>query len=305
MNDESLLAIACKMNKECGAFMELTKNKMRKPRDIAKTVAFLMLSFIPFQAFSHDSEYTEKSKKSLYFSGSYKSSFSNFGSLDIEESASNVPQVGTAVKMSMKGGAVTNINDHRSFGPYRTAFYENDYFGFSGSIGYSMGAFRVEIEKIQSEFRVRGGNGSIHEDDPSYIALVRAEPITDSNYVVVKNKKIGISSVTFNVCYDINAQSDPIVSYLCLGISGNAINILETRKVTHGYYGKIGVGMLVTDDVVLFLGGYYHMLHDNDFGSLKLIVPTAAAALRPLPTTAHAKIDLAYLGGEIGLRYSF
>ncbi|MFV9838812.1 MAG: P44/Msp2 family outer membrane protein [Aaplasma endosymbiont of Hyalomma asiaticum] len=301
----SLLAIACEVEKEFGAFMELTKNKMRKRKEIAKTVAFLMLSLIPFQAFSHDLEHTEKSRKSLYLSGSYKSSFSNFGSLDVAESASNVPQVGTAVKMSMKGGAVANINNHGLFVPYRTAFYENDYFGFSGSIGYSMGAFRIEIEKIKSEFRVRGGNGSVHEDDSSYIALVRAEPITASNYVVVKNKKIGISSVVFNVCYDINAQSDPIVSYLCFGISGNALDILETRKVTHGYYGKIGMGVLVTNDVVLFLGGYYHMLHDHDFGSLKLIIPTAAAALRPLPTTAHAKIDLAYLGGEIGLRYSF
>lgn len=290
--------------KECGAFMELIKNRVMVRKEMAKTVVFFMLSLFPFQAFSHDSGDTEKPMKSLYFSGAYKSSFSNFGSLDIEESASNVPQVGTAAKMSMKGGVVVNINDHNSFGPYRTAFYENDYFGFSGSIGYSIGSLRIELEKMKSEFRVRGGNGSVHEDDPSYIALVRAEPITANNYVVVKNKKVGISSVAFNVCYDINAKYDPIVSYLCLGLSGNALNIFETKKVTHGYYSKIGVGVLVTEKVVLFLGGYYHILHDSDFGSLKLIVPTAAV-LRPLPTTAHAKMDLAYLGGEIGLRYSF
>ncbi|MDB1135512.1 P44/Msp2 family outer membrane protein [Candidatus Anaplasma sp. TIGMIC] len=288
--------------------MKLIEKVMRQ-KSVAEVVVFFMVLFVPFQAFSYSATYNAqqkdvKSSNRLYFSGAYRSSFPNFGSLEVEESSTYVPNKGTVQKMSMKGGVIVDINDPHSFGPYREALYENNYYGYAGSIGYSIGAFRIELEGVRNEFKVRGSSGSIHEDDPSYIALVRSEYVSKANYVVVKNKKVAVSSVVFNVCYDIKAKADPIVSYLCFGVSGNAIDILETRKMSHGYYGKMGVGVVVTDDVVLSVGGYYHMIHNNNFHGIKVMVPSAAA-MQPLPNTAHAKMSIAYLGGEVSLRYSF
>ncbi|MEH0831244.1 P44/Msp2 family outer membrane protein [Anaplasma bovis] len=240
----------------------------------------------------------------LYFSSSYRSSFPNFGNLEVEEANNFVPGVGTVMKMSMQGSVTVDTDNEKSFTTYRSSFYDNDYFGFSGSIGYRIGDIRMEFESFHNEFNVRGAAGSMHEDDPAYIALVRGKAISKTNYVLVKNEKIGVSSITFNVCCDIRSKHDPIVSYVCMGISGNVIDILDTSEVTHGYYGKMGVGIAVTDDALLFIGGYYHAMHRDTFDNIKLIVPSANG-MDPRPTFASAKISTAYLGGEIGVRYMF
>ncbi|MDD9361478.1 MAG: P44/Msp2 family outer membrane protein, partial [Anaplasma sp.] len=230
----------------------------------------------------------------------------NFGSLEVEESNSYVPNVGTVLRKSIKGNVLVNIEKHKSFDAYKEEFYSNDYFGFSGSIGYSINNFRIEVEGMNSEFKIKAGKGSVHEDDAFYVALVRERTISNNNYVVVKNKSLAVTSVALSLCYDIKAVTDTIISYLCFGVTGNAVDLLETRKLTHGYYGRIGAGFLVTRDIMLSVGGYYHRLHANDFSGLKLFIPAEAAnEMRPLPTSAHAKMNIAYLGAEMSLRYYF
>ncbi|QJC27956.1 P44/Msp2 family outer membrane protein, omp subset [Anaplasma platys] len=267
----------------------------------AKVVLCVMVCAPP-QAFSCDGDNVKANR--FYVSGSYRSSFPSFSNLDVAESKTYVPDVMTVTKMSMRGDATADINDRLAFAPYRPAYYENDYFGFSGSAGVLVGSWRIELEGTRNTFPVRGGEGSVREDNASYTALVRGEEITASNYIVVRNKKIGIETVALNVCYDIKANTDPVISYMCFGVSGNSLNLLETKKLVHGYQGKIGVGVHVTPNVVMFLGGYYHTLHGSNYEGMKVIVPEHAA-LYPKATSAQAKMSIAYLGGEVGLRYAF
>ena len=256
----------------------------------------------PPQAFSCDGGNVKENR--FYVSGSYKSSFPNFGSLDVAESRTYVPNAMTMTKMSMRGDATKDINDWRAFSSYRPAYYENDYFGFSGSAGVMVGSWRIELEGTRNTFPVRSGDNSVREDNASYTALVRKDHITSSNYVVVSHKKVGLETLALNVCYDIKANTDPVISYICLGVSGNSLNLLDTKKLVHGYQGKIGVGVHVTSDVVMFLGGYYHALHGSNYESMNIIVPNGAL-LKPKATSAQAKMSIAYLGGEVGLRYAF
>ncbi|UQD54277.1 P44/Msp2 family outer membrane protein [Anaplasma phagocytophilum] len=276
-------------------------------KSVSALVIFCMILCVPFQAFSHESTDNFKSKNRLYFAGTYKISVPNFGSLEVEESNSHVPNVGTVLRKSMKGNVLVSIEKHKSFDAYyKEEFYSNDYFGFSGSIGYAINNFRIEVEGMNSEFKIKAGKGSVHKDDAFYIALVRERTISNNNYVVVKNKSVAVTSVALSLCYDIKSLSDIVISYLCFGVSGNAVDLLETRKLTHGYYGRIGAGFLVTRDILLSVGGYYHRLHANEFSGLKLFIPASTAReMRPAPTSAHAKMDIAYLGVEMSLRYSF
>ncbi|MGN7661212.1 MAG: P44/Msp2 family outer membrane protein [Anaplasma sp.] len=267
-------------------------------------VAFGVLCF-PLQALSDDSTLPKQptQKGRVYFSGAYKNSFPNFGALDVNEQASFMPNVKTVTKMSMKEGVIADTGNYLSFADYRQPFYNSDYLGFSAGIGYSIGPVRLELVRAHSEFQVRGNIGMANKENASNIALVRDMVILPDNYVVVKNKKVGISSVTFSVCYDMK-DIGPAVPYVCLGANGNLLDLLDTRKVSYGYQGKMGVGIKLTPDTVLFFGGHYDGIFNRHFDPIALTIPEQFNRV-PKPSAAKADMRLTYLGGELGIRHAF
>ncbi|WP_262997534.1 P44/Msp2 family outer membrane protein [Anaplasma capra] len=278
----------------------------RVTRKSCVTAGVWALAAILFPLHTFASDYLPKKPVPVgrvYLIGIYKSSFPDFDGLEVSERQLFVPGVGTAVKMSMKGDVIVDVNDYGAFGVYKPPFYSGDYLNFVGGVGYSVGHVRLELERFGSEFAVKGGTGSVNQDDASNIALVRGGVITSGNYVVVENKKVGISSLAFNVCYE-RGHTDVVLTYACVGVSGNRLNLLNTSSVTHGYQGKIGLGVSVTKNTALLAGAYYHMLHRNSFDPIVLTVPRRFYDM-PKPAAAEANMRVAHLGGELGIRYMF
>ncbi|MGN7678936.1 MAG: P44/Msp2 family outer membrane protein [Anaplasma sp.] len=269
-------------------------------------VAFGVLCF-PLQALSDDTlpkQPTQSTqRKRVYFSGAYKNSFPDFGALDVKEREFFMPNVRTITKMTMEEGVIANIDNHVSFADYRRPFYNGDYLGFSAGMGYSIGPVRLELVRAHSEFQVKGNIGMANKENASNIALVRDTIILSGNYVVVKNKKIGVSSTTLSVCYDMEGM-EQAAPYVCLGVSGNLLDLLNTRKVSYGYQGKIGVGIKLTPDTVLFFGGHYDGILNYHFDPIALTIPKRFNKM-PKPSAAEADVRLAYLGGELGIRHAF
>ncbi|ACZ48838.1 outer membrane protein 12 [Anaplasma centrale str. Israel] len=271
---------------------------------VVRVWVFIAILLFPLQALSASDGLLRKSKhRRTYFVGAYKSSFPDLGNLGVNEAQLFVPGVTTAARMSMNGSVTADINNHKAFGMYRPPFYSSDYLEFAGSVGYSTGPVRLELERFSSVFETKGGVGSVNKDDACNIALVRTRTIMPGNYVVVENKRIGISSIALNLCYE-RAQIGAALGYVCVGVSGNKLNLLNTSNVTHGYQGKLGIGIPVAQDMTLFAGTYYHMLHGDRFGPIALVVP-GGFNITPKPAAAEADMRIAHFGGEFGVRYAF
>nr|ABB86391.1 OMP12 [Anaplasma marginale str. St. Maries] len=284
-----------------GSMMRATK----KGSISVRVWIFIAVLLFPPQAFSASNCPLRKfrSQGRAYLIGAYKSSFPDFGNLKISEGQLSTPGVATVAQMSMNGSVIVDIHNHKAFGPYRPPFYNSDYLEFAGGVGYSAGPVRLELERFHSVFETKGGVGSVNKDDACNIALVRAQTIMPGNYAVVENRKIDVSSVALNLCYE-QIQISAALGYVCVGVSGNRLSLLNTGDVTHGYQGKMGVGIPMTRGVTLFIGTYYHMLYSSRFSSVALVVPERFDVV-PKPVAAKANMRIAHFGGEFGARYMF
>lgn len=285
--------------------MESMMRATKKDCVAVKVWVFIAVLLFPPQAFSAGDCPLRKfgSQGRAYLVGAYKSSFPDFGNLRVSEGQLSMPGVATVARMSMNGSVIVDINNHRAFGTYKPPFYSSDYLEFAGGVGYSTGPVRLELERFRSVFETKGGVGSVNKDDACNIALVRAKAIMPGNYAVVENRKIDVSSIALNLCYE-QIQIGAALGYMCVGISGNMLNLLNAGDVTHGYQGKIGVGIPMAQGVTLFVGTYYHMLHNSHFRSAALAVPERFD-VAPKPVAAEANMRIAHFGGELGARYMF
>ncbi|AHX05142.1 surface antigen family protein [Ehrlichia chaffeensis str. Liberty] len=292
-------------------------SKKNKFFTISTAVACLLLS--PGISFSETINNSAKKQPGLYISGQYKPSVSVFSNFSVKET--NVPTKQLiALKKDINSVAVdstasTGIGKPDNFTiPYTVEFQDN-VANFNGAIGYSFSdGLKIEIEGFHEKFDVKNPGGYTNVKDAyRYFALAR-DLKTDSfqpkakdsgiYHTVMKNDGLSILSTMVNVCYDFSLGELPVLPYICAGMGINAIEFFDALHVKFAYQSKLGINYQLFTKVNLFVGGYYHQVIDNQFKNLNVNhVDTLAKS--PKVTSAVATLDIAYFGGEAGVRFIF
>ena len=125
---------------------------------------------------------------------------------------------------------------------------------------------------------------------------------------VVELQEISSTSVMVNVCYDMLNENMGIVPYICAGLGGNLVGVVDgfmTPKVA--YQVKGGFSYQFTHEISAFAGGYYHrVVGDETYKDLP--VKRLSDDISPsgrTKDTAVANFSMAYAGAELGMRFAF
>nr|ACR33115.1 major antigenic protein 1-2 [Ehrlichia ruminantium] len=285
------------------------KNKL-----IATGIVLTLLSFIPNISFSETINNNIKTHYAIYISGQYKPSVSHFSNFSVNETNTDIQNL-VATKQDISSLDIdTVLKEPSNFNhPYTTEFQNNN-ISFGGAIGYySTEGTRIELEGSYEFFDVKDPSGYKPHDAYRYFALARDmnrkksfEPKKQiglrTNYTVMRNNGLFISSVILNGCYDFSINELKISPYMCVGIGINAIEFFDALHLKLAYQGKFGISYPISNNIKLFADGYYYKVTDNKFKNLKVIY-VADLNNTPLVTSAIATLNVEYFGGEIGIRF--
>ncbi|CAH58607.1 P44/Msp2 family outer membrane protein [Ehrlichia ruminantium] len=301
------------------------KNKL-----IATGIVLTLLSFIPNISFSEITHNNTEIRYSIYISGQYKPSVSNFSNFSVKETNTNTENL-VATKqdiapLDIDAGLVTpkppqksqkiykGLRESTNFNHPYTAEFQDNNISFGGAIGYSSTkGTRVELEGSYEFFDVKDPIGHKLHDAHRYFALARAmnkykpfEPKRQyelrTHHTVMRNDGVYISSIMLNGCYDFSINELKISPYMCVGIGINAIEFFDALHLKLAYQGKFGISYPISNNIKLFADGYYYKVTDNKFKNLK-VIHVADLNNTPLVTSAIATLNVEYFGGEIGIRF--
>ncbi|MCZ6902215.1 MAG: P44/Msp2 family outer membrane protein [Rickettsia endosymbiont of Ixodes persulcatus] len=292
---------------------------MVKKLNFVNAVLALLLFLFPFQSFTISIDNNIITQKvGLYISGQYKPSVPYFKSFSVEENNKVVDLAGLDTGVSYITEAT--LQDNTKFSIPYIAKFKNNFTNFSSAIGYYSGqGLRLELEGSYGNFDVVNCKNCTVKDAGRYFALVREKepnqfyPKTHDNsgsnpktsyYTFMKNNGISIASVMMNSCYDFSFNNLNILPYVCVGIGGDFIEFFEATYIKFACQGKIGINYTISPSISIFTDGYYHKVINNQFKNLHVKYPHTLKN-SPKITFATAKLNIGYLGGEIGMRFIF
>ena len=291
---------------------------MVKKFNLVNAVLALSLFLFPFQSFTisiNDNSVTQKT--GLYISGQYKPSISYFKNFSVAENNKIMDLIGLNTGVAYI--TETTLQDNTKFDIPYIAKFKNNFTNFSSAIGYYSGqGVRLEIEGSYGNFDVANCKHCLIKDANRYFALVREKENNkfspkahDGNngnktsyYTFMKNNGISIASVMMNSCYDFSFSNAKISPYICVGIGGDFIEFFETTYIKFACQGKIGINYTISSSISIFTDGYYHKVINNQFKNLHVKYPYKLKD-SPTITSATAKLNIGYFGGEVGMRFIF
>ncbi|AHX03226.1 surface antigen family protein [Ehrlichia chaffeensis str. Heartland] len=293
----------------------------KKNKFFTISTAIVCLSLLPGISFSETINSSIKKQPGLYISGQYKPSVSVFSNFSVRET--NVPTKQLialkkeidSVAIDTTGNANAGISKPENFTIPYTAEFQDNVANFNGAIGYSFpDSLRIEIEGFHEKFDVKNPGGYTQVKDAyRYFALARdlkngafqpKENNTGIYHTVMKNDGLSILSTMVNICYDFSVDELPVLPYMCAGMGINAIEFFDALHVKFAYQGKLGISYQLFTKVNLFLDGYYHQVIGNQFKNLN-VNHVYILKESPKVTSAVATLDIAYFGGEVGIRFTF
>ncbi|CAH58606.1 P44/Msp2 family outer membrane protein [Ehrlichia ruminantium] len=274
---------------------------------------------------------------SIYVSGQYKPSVSNFRNFSVKETNTYTKNL-IGVKKDITSLEVhtnnnkpivsrrnpnpgptikaTGISHPSNFNiPYNPEFQDN-IINFSGTIGYQFSkSKRIEIEGSYKIFDVKDPGGYMLYDAYRYFALAREmndtkfEPkpyqldnvFNNFYHTVMKNTGLSIISVMINGCHDFHVNELKISPYICAGVGINTIEFFDTSHIKFAYQGKIGISYPLSNNIKVFSNGYYHKVAGNKFKNLE-VIHVANLHNAPWYTSAIATLNIGYFGAEVGIR---
>ena len=197
------------------------------------------------------------------------------------------------------------LNDINSFDfsqNYIPKYYDISLFGLSFLIGHSFQDFRIEFEGFYEKFDVKNDKSHIIDENRRHFALFRAGSLFFHDYVTLRNDGVEFYSAMLNICYDLRASNTDVIPFSCIGIGGDVIKIFNTVDIKPAFQAKVGVNyFLVYNKVSLFIDGYYHKVIGNQYNDIPVQYPITLFS-DPIITSAFARLDIDYLGAEVGLK---
>ncbi|MGN7618840.1 MAG: P44/Msp2 family outer membrane protein [Ehrlichia sp.] len=289
---------------------------MNYDKILVRSALISLMAVLPYQSFADTMNSNDvgmdDAKEGFYISAKYSPSipyFRNFSAVETPIDGTISPT--KSVRGLEKGGSI-GIADDFSKADLSLDFHNNLMSGFSGSIGYVMNGPRIEVEAMYQKFNPKNPDNNDNDsgDYYKYYGLFREAGVTDSNgndvgqYVVLKNEGLTFMSLMVNACYDIAAEGVPFTPYACAGIGSDIIDLFNDKSLKFAYQGKIGISYPITSEVSAFVSGYYHGVIGNKFYRIPVRTP-ATLYTAPQTTSASVDLDTGFLGGEIGIRFTF
>ncbi|AHX03235.1 surface antigen family protein [Ehrlichia chaffeensis str. Heartland] len=297
---------------------------MTKKFNFINVILTFLLFLFPLKSFTiHADNNAIMQKIGLYISGQYKPSISYFKNFSVEENNNN-----TALDLIGLKSDVTCITEHilqdnTKFNTHYIAKFKNNFINFSSAIGYYSGQGpRLEIESSYGDFDVVNYKNYAVQDVNRYFALVREKDSSNfspkphessqlshnnpkkSFYTLMKNNGISVASVIINGCYDFSFNNTAISPYVCIGVGGDFIELFEVMHLKFAYQSKIGISYPISPSITIFADGHYHKVINNQFKNLHVKYPYPLKD-SPTITSAIAKLNIKYFGGEVGMRFIF
>nr|ABF81589.1 major surface protein 2 [Anaplasma phagocytophilum] len=125
---------------------------------------------------------------------------------------------------------------------------------------------------------------------------------------VVEIRAVSSTSVMVNACYDLLSEGLGVVPYAYVGLGGNFVGVVDghiTPKLA--YRLKAGLSYQLSPEISAFAGGFYHRVVGDgvydDLPAQRLVDDTSPAGRTK--DTAIANFSMAYVGGELGVRFAF
>ena len=275
---------------------------------ITKTAIITLGLLLPYHAFSGSllSNTYDNRTKSVSLGASYKLSTPLFHHFFIKETGVLVGEeigerraLGLKSDLSLNGDkAIENLYNFDFLENYLPE-YNNSLFGLSFLFGYSFQNLRIELEGFYEKFDVKNTKNHIL-DNHRHVALIRRNT-PDSDYVTLINNGMKFYSIVVNVCYDFAVNSIHFTPFICVGAGEDIINIFSSVKFKSAVHTKIGFSYMVSKSTFLFMDLYYHKVIGNEYSNIRVDYPRPLFS-DPASTSAFAKVNMSYLGSEIGIR---
>ena len=270
---------------------------------------FSSLSIKAFSVINHND--VSHNFSGLYFTGQYRPAVSHFSSFTVSESNFATQEL---VMLQPEGEWNSTVKQSiiysKIFSDTYTAKFQDNAASFSGAIGYSYPEnLKFEFEVSYEKFDVKTPQG-YQVTNTAVFALARTSvpqqqsdsSSTQHQYVVMKNSGLSIASIMINSCYDMSFYNLVVSPYICAGIGEDFIKFFDTLYIKLAYQGKLGVNYSLSSRFNIFADVYYHKVIGNQFKNLNVIHAVALTNF-PKATSAIATLNVAYFGGEAGIRF--
>ncbi|RZB12691.1 P44/Msp2 family outer membrane protein [Ehrlichia minasensis] len=270
---------------------------------------FSSLSIKAFSVINHND--ISHNFSGLYFTGQYRPAVSHFSSFTVSESNFATQELvmlqpDNRWSIDLK----ESITQGTKFSGAYTAKFQDNAASFSGAIGYSYPEnLKFEFEVSYEKFDVKTTQG-YQVTNTAVFALARktisipqdSGNTQNNQYVVMKNSGLSIASIMINSCYDMSFYNLVVSPYICAGIGEDFIKFFDTLYIKLAYQGKLGVNYSLSSRFNIFADVYYHKVIGNQFKNLNVIHAVALTDF-PKATSAIATLNVAYFGGEAGIRF--
>ncbi|AHX05150.1 outer membrane beta-barrel domain protein [Ehrlichia chaffeensis str. Liberty] len=241
----------------------------------------------------------------IYITGQYRPGVSHFTNFSVKETTTD-----TKVLVSYKKEQTSiDLTAHSNFNGIYTVKFQDNAASFSGAIGYSYTeGLRLEVEGSYETFDVKDPKDYSAKDAFRFFALARptssTPPIENYKYTVMKNNGLSVASIMINGCYDLSFNNVVVSPYICAGIGEDFIEFFDTLHIKFAYQGKLGISYYLSPKINIFADGYYHRVIGNKFKNLNVNHVVELTDF-PKPTSAVATLNVAYFGGEAGVKLTF
>ncbi|ABD44678.1 major outer membrane protein OMP-1U [Ehrlichia chaffeensis str. Arkansas] len=295
---------------------------MTKKFNFVNVILTFLLFLFPLKSFTtYANNNTITQKVGLYISGQYKPSIPHFKNFSVEENDKVVDLIGLTTDVTYITEHI--LRDNTKFNTHYIAKFKNNFINFSSAIGYYSGQGpRLEIESSYGDFDVVNYKNYAVQDVNRYFALVRekngsnfspkphetSQP-SDSNpkksfYTLMKNNGVFVASVIINGCYDFSFNNTTISPYVCIGVGGDFIEFFEVMHIKFACQSKVGISYPISPSITIFADAHYHKVINNKFNNLH-VKYSYELKNSPTITSATAKLNIEYFGGEVGMRFIF
>ncbi|MGN7618831.1 MAG: P44/Msp2 family outer membrane protein [Ehrlichia sp.] len=270
--------------------------------DNKKAIVMCMLVFLllPMKSVSGLVDVVERDAQTsnVYISSQYKPGISNFRSFSIQEvnpqtksSAGSGEVVESANNiLKLNSGMIDHYNIH----------LQGKNSSFSGAAGYSSKGLRLELEGAYEEFCIRDSGNPLTVNSNGH----RVRYADDFQNFGVTSDRLSLASIMVNTCYDVLVHGSPIVPYICTGIGGDMIRLLNTTYLKFAYQAKLGISYKISGSILLFSDIYYHKVTGKEFKNLYVQYLSDVDNLQSV-ISAPAGFNIGCFGSEVGIRFTF
>ena len=191
------------------------------------------------------------------------------------------------------------------FSAYYLPKYERS-LGLSGSLGYSFGAFRLQLSAYNGSFSVDGSSHAVGSN-ASWFAFPSGG--LAAGYHVGEVLEVGIGSVELGACYSgVSVPSGRLGLYSCLGFGVSSIDYWGPRgRLVLSWSGRTGVECNLSPQLSLFAEAYYlgTDAEEHAEGGPTLLRTVSGSGTPPGSADVFPVFSAGYFGGIAGVRCTF